>query len=123
MSYDYRAIQYIQESLTEDEKAVFLWDGRGYYCGSRCVPDDEQSAAINLSFDRPSPRELSARLGREGVTHLILSRVDATWFIIYHDPHRWHRDALDYFEHSFFPECGKLVYSDDSVKLFEIVCR
>ena len=35
-----------------------LWDGHGYYCGDRCVPDDDETLAIQLSIDSPSPETL-----------------------------------------------------------------
>lgn len=123
MSYGYEAIQYIQEYLDVDQKVQFLWDGRGYLCDTRCVPDDEQSGAIRLTFEDPLPSDLAFDLREAGGTHLMLSQPDATWFILYHDPQWMHRDALNYFESVFFPACGKLVYSDEDMRLYEITCQ
>jgi hypothetical protein len=123
MNYDFRAIQYIQESLGPGEKVMFLWDGRNYYCDSRCVPDDEQSTAITWSFGSPPPATLARDLHKAGITHLLLSKPDANWFITYHDPNGLHEQALHYFEAEFFPSCGRLIYGDEAMSLFEITCR
>ena len=123
MNYDFRAIQYIQESLDPDRRVQFLWDGRGYYCDARCVADDEQSTAVRLAFASPSPEKLASDLQKNSITHLLLSKPDANWFINYHDPHGLHQRALDYFKDTFFPVCGKPVYSDQEMELVEITCH
>jgi hypothetical protein len=116
-------VLYIQGALKPDAKVQFLWDGRNYYCGSRCIPDDEQSTAVSLAFNFPAPQELAHDLREKGITHLMLSKPDADWFITYHDPHRIHQDALVYFENIFFPSCGKSIYKDGGMELFEITCQ
>ncbi len=122
MSYGFRAIQYIQQELKPNEKALFLWDGRGYYCDERCIPDDEQSTAVQLAFGSPPPELLAEKLRQDGVTHLVLSKPDANWFIAYHDPRKLHRKTLDYFTETFFPACGKPVYTDVDTSVVEITC-
>lgn len=124
MSYGYDAILFIQANLDMDQKVRFLWDGRGYYCGSRCESDDEQSNAVVFAIGNPPPADLAADLRSEGVTHLLLSEPNANWFILYHDPQGMHRDAKRYFEEIFFPACGRLVYdSENGTRLYEIACR
>lgn len=59
---DYPAKQFIQESLHEQERVLFLWDSRGYYCDSRCMPDSNQSNAILLALDSPPPADLAKQL-------------------------------------------------------------
>jgi hypothetical protein len=123
MNYDARAIEHVQESLNVGENALFLWDGRSYYCEARCIPDDEQSTAVRLAIESPSPETLAKDLREDGITHLLLSKPDANWFITYHDPRGVHRQSLDYFTDTFFPACGKPVYSDQAMALYEITCR
>lgn len=123
MTSNFRVIQYIQESLDAGEHALFLWDGRGYYCDARCIPDDEQSTAVRLAFDSPSPSALAKDLREQEITHLMLSHPDVNWFIAYHDPRELHRLALNYFTNTFFPACGKQIYSDNAMDLFEITCH
>jgi hypothetical protein len=123
MTSDFRAIQFAHESLADDEKVLLLWDGRRYYCDSRCVADDEQSTAVRLAFGTPAPQELAKHLRKSGITHLMLSKPDANWFITYHDPRGTHRGALDYFTNIFFPICGKTIYRDGGMQLFKITCQ
>lgn len=119
---DFSTISYIQDSLSADAKALFLWDGRGYYCDERCIPDDEQSTAVSLAINSPTPQQLAQDLNKSGVTHIMLSLSDARWFITYHDPSGLHHMALDYFTKKFLPACGKSVFHDQGMELFEITC-
>jgi hypothetical protein len=123
MNYDFRAIQHVQETLAVDERALFLWDGRRYFCRVNCIPDDEQSTAVRLVFESPAPETLASELSKKSITHLLLSKPDVNWFMTYHDPQGMHRETLDYFIDTFFPACGKLVYSDEAMALYEITCR
>ena len=120
---DFSVKQYIQEMLDPADRALFLWDGRGYYCDSRCIPDNGQAAAVGLAVGSPLPQELAHSLRQNGVTYLMLSRTDVDWFIEYHDPHEYHRSALDYYESIFLPACGKSVYKDDGMELFKVTCQ
>ena len=120
---DFSTISYIQDSLSSNDKALFLWDGRGYYCDGRCIPDDEQSTAISLTINSPTPERLAQDLTGSGITHIMLSLPDARWFIAYHDPRGLHRTALDYFTKKFLPACGKSIFHDQGMELFEITCH
>jgi hypothetical protein len=120
---DYGVKQYVQNTLDRDQRVQFLWDGRGYYCDSRCIPDDEQSQAVKLAMDSPLPETLAEQLRADGVTHLMLNRTDANWFITYHDPGEYHQRTLEYFEADFLPICGKSIYKDVGAELYEIVCH
>jgi 4-amino-4-deoxy-L-arabinose transferase-like glycosyltransferase len=120
---DFGVKQYIQDSLDPSARVFFLWDGRGYYCDSRCIPDDEQSHVVKLALGSPSPTRLAQSLRSEGITHLMLHRTDANWFIQYHDPLGNHRQALQYFEKQFLPACATSVYKDSGTELYEITCR
>ena len=113
----------VQETLAVDERALFLWDGRRYFCHVNCIPDDEQSTAVRLAVESPSPETLASELSKSRITHLLLSKPDVNWFMTYHDPQGMHRETLDYFTDTFFPACGKLVYSDEAMSLYEITCR
>jgi len=119
---DYSVKQYIQETFSSDERALFLWDGRGYYCDERCIADTEQSIAVGLALDSPAPEELSEELRGNGITHLMLSSSDADFFIKFHDPAGFHGDAWDYYRNVFLPTCGRSVFRDGGMELFEIDC-
>jgi hypothetical protein len=120
---DFDTILFIQGSLAANDRVLFLWDGRGYYCDKRCIPDDEQSTAIRLSIDSPAPQQLAQELDKIGITHLMLSTPDAIWFITYHDPRGLHRKAFDYFTKTFLPVCGKPIFRDEGIALFELTCH
>ncbi len=120
---DYRVKQFIQQALSEEQRALFLWDGRGYYCDSRCVPDYSQSLAVRLTLRSAPPQQLAHELRSDGITHLMLSSPDANWFIQHHDPNHYHRRALQYYREQFLPACGKSIYKDEGMELFEIFCK
>jgi 4-amino-4-deoxy-L-arabinose transferase-like glycosyltransferase len=119
---DYLAKQFIQQTLSQDQRVLFLWDSRGYYCDSRCIPDSNQSQAILLALDSPPPEALAQDLGASGITHILLHSTDAEWFIQHHDPNGYHRLSLRYFEEKFLPACGRSVFRDGDIELFEINC-
>jgi hypothetical protein len=121
--YDYRTVQFIQSSLQLTDRVLFLWAGQGYYCDSRCLPDDDENLAIQLSINDPSPEALARQLRSDGVTHILLGRPNVYWFISYHDPQKRHRTALDYFEKDFLPACGESIFSDGSLELFALTCK
>jgi hypothetical protein len=73
-------------------------------------------------MDSPLPETLAEQLRAAGITHLMLNRIDANWFIEYHDPGGYHQTTLEYFEDHFLPACGRSIYSDSGVELYEIVC-
>jgi 4-amino-4-deoxy-L-arabinose transferase-like glycosyltransferase len=121
--YDYKATQFIQKNLQPTDRVLFLWDGHGYYCGDRCVPDDDETLAIQLSIDSPSPETLAHQLHSKGITHILLGLPTAYWFISLHDPKQQHQFALDYFEKTFLPACAKQVYQDGQTELFSLTCQ
>lgn len=119
---DYAVKQFIQGSLQEDERVLFLWDSRGYYCDTRCIPDSNQLNAVILAVDGLSPEELTHELRSQGITHLMIHTIDAEWFIEHHDPNRYHSLALQYFQEQFLPACARSIYQDDTTELFELTC-
>ena len=119
---DYSVKEYIQRELDPGDRALFLWDGRGYYCDERCIADTEQSIAVGLALGSPVSDELSRELRGRGITHLMLSSSDADFFIRLHDPDGFHRHAWDYYRNTFLPDCGRSVFKDGGMELFEIVC-
>ena len=121
--YDYKTTEYILEHVDKTDRVLFLWSGQGYYCDSRRLPDDEQTIAILLSMDSPTPEALAHRLRSNGITHLLLGRPDAYWFISLHDPKNLHRDALEYFENTFIPTCGESIFKDNLIELYQIACN
>jgi hypothetical protein len=120
---DYGMKQFIQEHVDPAENVLFLWDGRGYYCDSRCIPDSEHSAAVSLTTNMPQPTDLAQQLKNRQITYLMLSSTDTNFAIDYHDPNGFHLRALDYYNNIFLPACGKSVFKDGAMELFHITCQ
>ncbi len=99
-----------------------MWDGRGYYCDERCVPDAEQSrwTWYSRQAQEDVPR-LASLLEEEGITHLLFGRGDAE-FVGDHDPSGANRAALQFFQEVFLPTCTRPVHSDPRVEVYELTC-
>ena len=118
---DYAALQVVVQTLSPEDRVLMMWDGQGYYCDARCIPDTDQSAWTRLASSMPDPRLLASELRAQGITHLLFSRADVE-FLLDHDPDGKHRQALDYFLHSFLPTCAHEIYSDQYMLLTNIQC-
>lgn len=119
---DYRAKEFIQSELPADARVLMPWDGRGYYCDNRCVPDWTRTKWVQLVEKRPSPDTLASTLKSMGVSHLLLSAEDVDYSVI-NNITGTDGEALDYFLHEFRPACTERIYSDDWTELFEITCE
>ena len=120
---NYKMTNYIESNLSETDRVQFLWDGRTYYCDQRCVSDETQALAMLLSHGSPSPKSLAHQLRNRGITHILLSRPDAFWFISYHDPNGLHKSAFNYFEQTFLPACAKSIFVDNLTTLYTLTCE
>ncbi len=120
---NYRATNYIQSNLSETNRVQFLWDGRTYYCNQRCVSDDTQALGMNLSNGAPAPESVAHQLRTQGITHIMINRPDARWFIDFHDPDGLQKSALNYFEQIFLPACAKSIYMDNITELYILTCQ
>jgi hypothetical protein len=121
MVNEYRALRYIEDKLPRDARVMLLWDGRGYYCDSRCVPDTLHSQWTLRVDGNPAPKELAAQLKAEGFTHILYSASDMT-FLLLHDPDEKQAAAWDYFRDAFQPDCATPVYTDALARVYRIDC-
>ncbi len=119
---DFAAIQYAMHDLAAGARVLMMWDGQGYYCDARCLPDTDQSQWVRYASGRPAPLQLSQNLRQAGVSHLLFSH-DSDFFVEEHDPRGLHRLARDYFFDEFAPACARLVRHDGWVDLYELTCR
>ncbi|MDH3943500.1 MAG: glycosyltransferase family 39 protein [Anaerolineae bacterium] len=120
--YDYPAMQFIEESISEDERVLMMWDGQGYYCDERCIPDVDQTRLMRLYQLELSPLELASKLINEGNSHILID-VEGFSFFNYYDVDGLHIRASRYFFERFIPKCGEEVFRDEKVIIFEIVCQ
>lgn len=82
-----------------------------------------QALGMLLSDGSPTPRSVSYQLRTQGITHILLSRPDAHWFIGYRNPDGLQKSALDYFERIFLPACAESIYVDNITELYILACQ
>jgi hypothetical protein len=119
---NYGAMKFIRSNLLNKERVLMLWDGQGYYCDERCLPDTEHSRWTLLVNETPNAAHLAAKLSSTGITHLLFNIRDAD-FILQHDPTGQHRRAAEFFIHQFQPTCTSEIYRDEWMSLYEITCQ
>ncbi len=118
---DFRALRFVAGNVPAAGRVLMLWDGQGYYCDARCLPDTDQSVWPRLAAGQPEPAELAAELRAAGVTHLLYSR-DSDVFVEERDRRGLHRASRDYLLGQFLPQCASEVYRDEWVELYELHC-
>ena len=117
--YDYQAMQVGLAELDEDEYLLMLWNGQGYYCGSRCLPDADQAAWLNLQQQYDTHQAIAAALEAENVAILLVGKGDAAWMIA-HDTRGMQRVAWDDFRLGFVPTYTELLYEDGSMLVLRL---
>jgi hypothetical protein len=122
MSGSYATLQFIQHQLDPQVRVLLMWDGRGYYCDARCLPDTAQSQWTQLVEAVADPAELAALLRGRGITQLLYSPGDAQ-YIAQRDQTGRHQHAIDFFQQQFRPACTRVLYEDEFSKLYELTCR
>ncbi len=119
---DFKSLQVINRTLPPNARVLMLWDGQGYYCDDRCLPDAEQGQWTLLVSAGGDLEGVRRNLDQLGVTHLLLSQVDAEW-LLSHDPSGKHQEAFDFLLHEFIGRCGKQIYADSAMILYEVACE
>ncbi len=120
--YDYPGIRFVQENLPADAQVLMFYDGQGYYCDGRCLPDADQARLVKAFTPAQQIRETSVDLLTAGITHIFLD-LEGLNFFLQHDPEKRHADAASRFYDEFVPECGQLVFKDQSVQIYEVQCQ
>jgi hypothetical protein len=118
----YSAYQFIMNNLPEDARVYFMWDGRGYYCDSRCAVDSTQFQWSRLVYLEEDVESVGAKLAESGYTHLLFSPGDLN-FILAHDPLDRNRAAARFFFEHFQPVCTNELFNDDGVSILELTCN
>jgi hypothetical protein len=118
--FDFKAIDYINSSLPDDVMVFLLWDGRGYYCYDKCLPDIGQSRWTAATAEIHTIEDISIWLETKGITHILLSRNDVRFFIYDHDQDGLHEQALTFLIEDFAPKCAEVVYEDEWSLLYEL---
>jgi hypothetical protein len=119
--YPYPAAAWVRRELPPQARVMQLWDGQGYYCGERCLPDPEQSRWTYLYGQYPQVPDLAQALHQQRVSHLMVSQGDVE-FILAHDPSGRQRQAYDFFVRQFQPACARPVYQDAHTTIYRLIC-
>jgi hypothetical protein len=116
-----QTIQYIQENLPEEARVLMMWEGRGYYCGERCLPIADQSKWTWLATSHSEIKSLNDAVRDNGATHLLFSLDDAKYYAA-RDFSGKHYEALEFFLNEYKPKCTKQIFRDRNYHLYELVC-
>ena len=118
----YPAVQALMATTMPEARALLMWNGLGYYCDQRCVPDPEQSRWTYWMQGVTDVSEAAQRLREHGITHLVFPFSDVNFFVA-HDPSGQHRAAADFFWQQFRSACTRELFSDKNAVLYEVTCR
>ena len=119
--YDYRALSFIRSQLPREARVLQLWDGQGYYCDDRCIPDAGQVQAVYLHQLGPTVEAMEAQLHSRGITHVLVD-LEGLNFLLGHDPKGTHAAAARFYLREFLPQCGKQIYEDPLVHIYRLTC-
>jgi len=117
---DYDSINFINQQLTEDDKVLAPWYGKGYYCDGRCLSDISQLKWPALIESTKDLSEINKWLKNNGITHVMLSWEDIYFFVNSHDPYKIHRKAFLCLQNDYLNNCAKKIYEDESIIIFQI---
>jgi hypothetical protein len=113
--------QHIQDKLPEQVRVLMLWDGRGYYCDQRCLPDTSQSQWTALVSRTWEVNQVAKDLRQQGVTHLLFSEQDAI-FVSQYDVSGLQKKALAFLIDDFIPSCTHQIHHTEYYSLMELTC-
>jgi hypothetical protein len=116
--YDFDAARYVVEKLPPDARVLMLWDGQGYYCDERCLPDSAQSRAPFLM--QRAGATWDDWIDDPQVTHVLVDLEGAN-FMVQHDPTGEHRAGLGFALQSL-DRCGEIVFSNEKTALYAWRC-
>jgi 4-amino-4-deoxy-L-arabinose transferase-like glycosyltransferase len=118
----YETYEIINNDLSLNDKVLFLWDGRGYYCNHVCIVDSEHSIWVRLIEENGLDVERIANaLHREGIYYLLLDK-ESLIFSLIHDNSNKYQSALEFFETQFVPQCTKVKYQSKVSTLYKVNC-
>jgi hypothetical protein len=118
--YDYSALRYIKEALPGSTRVALLWDGRGYYCGSRCLPDADLARWPRLLEDGGSVGGAMESLRLLGASHLLVD-YEELGIRLQRDPESPHMLSVGLLGEALQPPFTREVFRSEKVALYEIL--
>ena len=120
MIRDYSGIEFINDSLPATARVMFLWDARGYYCSGKCIQDVNQAGWGGVTAKTTRVSEMAGLLRSKGITHILLSKEDLSFFLLKHDPQGQVSKSYELFSREFVPACTTKVFEDDWSRIFQL---
>ena len=117
--YDYSAMEFIEDELPENAQVALLWDGRGYYCDSRCLPDADLSRWPRLLQETGSAQAAVEALRSRGVSHVLVDLEELSNGLR-RDRGVTHEDSVTQLAVALGPPFARVVFSADKVVLYEL---
>jgi hypothetical protein len=113
---DFGAVSALNAAVAPGRTTLFLGDGQIWYCRRRCIPDPAHDNLLQW-FVRPGSADASRRLLQaEGVSHILLSKVDY-WYLEHQDPEdRLRRQLAEFYR--FKAAHLELVYEDAATEVY-----
>ena len=107
---DFGAVGALNVAVAPGRATLFLGDGQIWYCRQRCIPDPAHDNLLQW-FVRPGSVDAARRgLQADGVSHILLSKVDF-WYLEHQDPEdRLRRQLAEFYR--FKAAHLELVYED-----------
>ncbi len=65
------ASRYVRDELPADSRVLMLWEGRSFYCGSKCDPDEILDAWRDANFRKTSSQSIGDYWVEQGYSHLL----------------------------------------------------
>ena len=117
--YDYSAMEFIENELPENAQVALLWDGRSYYCDSRCLPDADLSRWPRLLQETGSAQAAVEALRSRGVSHVLVDLEELSNGLR-RDRGVTHEDSVAQLAVALGPPFARVVFSADKVVLYEL---
>jgi hypothetical protein len=111
----------IRTKLGAGDRVLLAWDGQGFRCDERCLPDAEQSQWTQLVAAAGTPQAVTEALRARGVTHLLID-LEGMSFMLQHDPTGLHAAAA-HFMQEYAPACLEGLVDTEKVRLVRLTCE
>jgi len=117
--YDYTAMEFIRNELPPDARVALLWDGRGYYCDSRCLPDADLSLWPRLLQESGSGQAAVEALRARGVSHVLVDLEELSNGL-QRDRGVTHPDSVTQLADALTPPFAREIFKAEKVAIYEL---
>ncbi len=113
---DYEGLAYIKENLPVNARVLMVWDGRGYYCDRRCIPDmDQVGWASSSQYSSNPPKDHQYRFGNSH--YIFINTNDRVYFLQSMIP-TVHEHANRLLDFLISNKHINLIYDDQDVEIY-----